>query len=212
MVFYTVMLNDKKTLTTHRKEEVKNYLIDSGFEEDVYGIVMTGASYVSKDGRAVKIITEDRHFRMVPGVLVNNKVFERKRDAFYYLKTNHKYNSYSEYFDEISRFDFGNTKHLTHIDIMKDDFDMSDVRFFIKKCKHYYTPCGIGELVIETKSKKSRIVKVHMTDNSEEITVYLRDGNKDILHSGKEWDVFVRWMRDNVLVNTIDIDFNYIGG
>ena len=83
MVFYNVMLNDKKTLTTHLKEEVKNYLSDSGFDEDVYGIVMTGASYVSKDGKTVKIITEDRHFRVVPGVLVDNKVFERSR---YYEK------------------------------------------------------------------------------------------------------------------------------
>lgn len=212
MVFYNVMLNDKKTLTTHLKEEVKNYLSDSGFDEDVYGIVMTGASYVSKDGKTVKIITEDRHFRVVPGVLVDNKVFERKRDAFYYLKTNHQYNSYSEYFDEISRFDFGNTKHLTHIDIVKDDFDMSDVRFFVKKCKHYYPHCGIGELMVETKNRKSRIVKVKMEDQKDDITVYLRNGNKTILHSGKEWYVLIRWMRDNVLVNTIDIDFNYIGG
>lgn len=212
MVFYNVMLNDKKIFTTHLKEEVKNYLSDSGFEEDVYGIIMTGASYVSRDGKTVEIITKDRHFRVVPGVLVDNKIFERKEDAFYYLKTNHKYNSYSEYFDEISRFDFSNTKYLTHIDIVKDDFDMSDVRFFIKKCKHYYIRCGIGELIIETKSRKSRIIKVYMSDKSEEITVYLRNGGKDILHSGKEWYVLVRWLRDNVLVNTIDINFNYIGG
>ena len=212
MLFYNVILNSKKMLRTHRKEEVRNYLINNGFDEDVYGIVMVGASYVGKNGYNVRVITEDRHFRVVPSLMVNGFVFEKRKDAIFYLQNNCKYNSTSEMYEEIGKSMYGNTRHITHIDVVKDDFDMSDVRFFIKKCKHYYTHCGIGKLVIETKSRKSRIVKVHMTDNSEEITVYLRDGNKDILHSGKEWYVFVRWMRDNVLVNTIDIDFNYIGG
>lgn len=161
-----------------------------------------------------KIILEikDIPYRAVPAWLVkigvHQQVFEDKQEALFSLREKH--HSYSEYFEEKDKSEYGDTEHLKRVSIIKNDFDMSDVRFFIKKCRHYYTHCGIGELIIDTKSRTSRITKVSMVDKSEEITVYLRSGDKTVLYSGYEWYVLIRWMRDNVVVPTMDNDYIFI--